>query len=820
MYKYLFLLLTVSYSLAQNTVRGVVKDKNTGEILPFVSVSVNDKEVTQTNIDGFFTVPNSTSVISLYLKGFKFVNYNFKDNGLQTILLEKDPNIKIDYQQLAKQKVHNAVVNLKQNNPQFALPNYAYKQYEKLIVSAPADSISSKIDTVFIKKRGNTVVKLDSTNYKFKRIVAKNHLYQTEKLSNKIHYPTETKEIVEAVQMGGFKKPVYEYLGLQLQTKEVYNKTLKILETNWTNPISKRGLRKYNYYLIQNDTIESRPVYKIYFSPKNKNQERLRGWFYLDQSTFAIVQMMYRIKGVLDITSTHQFSFLENKNIWFPQYSELIIKKGNNKQDIRFLGGIMKFNATDEQERQKNASDFAYLKLTTETIEKDSKPQENNKNLKGIKITIPETALVQKTDFWQRYQLAKNDPKHLKTYISLDSISQAENVENKIRIGKKVLKGYFPFGFFDFDIRQFIKYNNFEGLRLGVGGKTNNKWSKLYSLSGYVAYGLKDEALKYSANVSYKLGKKSASVVQFGYRDEIDELAKISFLTDQVNFKIYDPRPFNITTFYRQRGFSAQAISEIIPKAKLIYKLEQNRVDPLFNYEYYANGRWNTNFNTALATVGFQWKPFSDFMQTPENKIEVGKNFPVFSVQYTQSLAGLLGNTFDFSKLDIKIDYEIPYLSGQRTAFLAQAGYCFGELPLTHSYSVSPNSLNHNNVLRRITFAGKDSFETMYFNEFFSSQYFQFQARHTFNRILFAPKIKPVVSVSTRFVVGKLDQKNYHQGIDFKTLEKGYLESGIEFNKIFYGLGLSTFYRYGPNQLPNFTQNLAIKISFHLDLGI
>ena len=108
----------------------------------------------------------------------------------------------------------------------------------------------------------------------------------------------------------------------------------------------------------------------------------------------------------------------------------------------------------------------------------------------------------------------------------------------------------------------------------------------------------------------------------------------------------------------------------------------------------------------------------------------------------------------------------------------------------------------------------------MYFNEFFSSQYFQFQAKHTFNRVTLAPKIKPIIAIASRFVLGKLDQKNYHQGIDFKTLEKGYLESGIEFNKIFYGLGLSTFYRYGPNQLPNFTQNLAIKISFHLDLGI
>jgi hypothetical protein len=38
-------------------------------------------------------------------------------------------------------------------------------------------------------------------------------------------------------------------------------------------------------------------------------------------------------------------------------------------------------------------------------------------------------------------------------------------------------------------------------------------------------------------------------------------------------------------------------------------------------------------------------------------------------------------------------------------------------------------------------------------------------------------------------------------------------ESGIELNQIFKGLGL-TFYRYGPNQLPKFENNIAVKLSY------
>jgi hypothetical protein len=51
-------------------------------------------------------------------------------------------------------------------------------------------------------------------------------------------------------------------------------------------------------------------------------------------------------------------------------------------------------------------------------------------------------------------------------------------------------------------------------------------------------------------------------------------------------------------------------------------------------------------------------------------------------------------------------------------------------------------------------------------------------------------------------------------------MEKGFYESGFELQNIFKGFGLSTYYRYGPYQLSTFDQNIAIKLSFTLNLGI
>jgi hypothetical protein len=66
---------------------------------------------------------------------------------------------------------------------------------------------------------------------------------------------------------------------------------------------------------------------------------------------------------------------------------------------------------------------------------------------------------------------------------------------------------------------------------------------------------------------------------------------------------------------------------------------------------------------------------------------------------------------------------------------------------------------------------------------------------------------------------GNLEKPEQHLGIEYKTLNKGYFESGIELNQIYSALGLSCFYRYGPYQLPRFEDNLAIKLTFVINLG-
>ena len=93
------------------------------------------------------------------------------------------------------------------------------------------------------------------------------------------------------------------------------------------------------------------------------------------------------------------------------------------------------------------------------------------------------------------------------------------------------------------------------------------------------------------------------------------------------------------------------------------------------------------------------------------SETEIEKRFPKFSFQFTKSFENILDSDFDFSKIDLRITHEIPFLSGQNTSLIFQSGFAFGNVPLTHLYSIAPNNLNRETLFKRITFAGKNSFE-------------------------------------------------------------------------------------------------------------
>lgn len=824
-YFWLFLCFILTNSLvAQTKIKGQIIDFDNAIPIAFASVTYNKTTITA-DWEGKFSleIKDSKLPIKVNYKGYyEKIVYASSTTSLLTIKLITDLNDKkaevfseIEVNNIVKKVIENR----KNNDPVKVLSSFQYKNYEYLQVTANPDSISSKIDTIY-KKRflRKPLMKLDSTNYKFKKVVEKHHLYQTEKV-NLIQYSNKkSKETILATRMAGFEQPLYEYLGLKLVSYSVYENPFEILEIPVQNPISNYGRRLYSYKLIDTVSIQGRKAFRIYFQPKKLNANRLRGLLYIDTETYAISKAYYRIYGVVNINATYTFNYLKEHNIWFPEKRSFKVLKGNNYEDLNILGGTIKFTSSLEDIESKNATDQAYLHIESTPYDIEiNQPVTITKP--NVKIEVPQSSLKKPAEYWNAFAKDTLDKRKLRTYTSIDSLSLSEKIEHKVFLGKKIINGYFPVSIIDVDLRSIVKYNNFEGFRLGLGGVTNDKLSQKYKVAFYGAYGLKDEEIKFGITPSYLVHKNSETWLSASYSDDISEIAQTNFATDSRRFKIYDPRPINISTFYNNKMSSVFVESKVLPKTTSYFAISQSQVKPLFDYTFVNNGISYTDYNITMVQLGFQWNPFSNYMQTPMGKIEMEKRHPKFSIQYTQTIPDVLDNDFEFSKIDFKTYYELPYLSGQKSTILLQTGIAFGDVPITHLYSIVPNNLNRDAILQRITFAGKNSFETMYFNEFFSNKYASLQLKHTFNKIRLGYKINPEFTVVTRMAIGSNNKNNQHLGITYKTMQDGFFESGVECNKLFKGFGLVAFYRYGPNQLANFEDNIAIKVSYYLDLG-
>jgi hypothetical protein len=826
---WLLLLFTFS-GHAQFQWNGLVKDAKTNQPLPFASITSTTGVQTISDIDGKFQLlsPNPISdvtvshlgytpskQISTSNKTFYVVALQEKSNALNEVLIPKE--------NAALQMIRKAIAAKADNNPQQRNNSFSFKSYNKLLITANPDSINGTIDSVFVDKTyGRELVKVDSSNYKFKVIISKQHLFQTEKVSLFQYQNSHLKEVILGTKMAGFKQPIYEIIAFNLQSFSIYEPKYELLETQYKSPIANDATEHYNYKLLDSVAIDGRTTYMVYFkNKKNKIASGLEGLLYIDTNSYAIAKAIMRLKGVLNISGTHEFVYLAKEKIWFPSSKTFQIVKGKNDVDIKVLGGTIQFDDDDEQgfnPRKKEATDISYLISKSYNLDIQYNTAVKIKQ-PTIAIEIQEDAIHQTDAFWETYRKEKLDLRSQRTYTAVDSISIKNGIESKLLFGRKIINGYVPIGVIDFDLRKFVTYNNYEGFRLGVGGITNDRFSKKWKTEGYSAYGTKDVAFKYGLGIGTRINKFSNTWWGISFSDDVIEIAGSSWIVDRRAFKIYDPRPINISTFYHYQTWKTTVETKFIPKTESIWELSNTFVEPKFNYAYNIDGKLFTKYNLTTAMVSLHWNPFSDYMQTPTRRIETEKRYPKFTFQFTKSLPNVGNNDFEFSKIDFKTEYQKNYLNGQKTSLLFEAGYTIGDLPLTHLYNTSPNNLNKETIMRRVTFAGKNSFETMFFNEFFSSKFAYFQFKHSLNRIYLLKKVKPALVFVSRMAWGDMEKPEQHVGIDYKTLREGYFESGIELNQIYNGIGLGGFYRYGANQLAKFQDNISVKISFILNLG-
>jgi len=748
------------------------------------------------------------------------IDYNLQNIGSDIQISEIENN-------KALQIILQTITHKKYNNPEASVGYFNYKAYRKIIISANPNEIDSKIDSVFLRKKSQRIfVRLDSANYKFKRELEKHHLYISEKVSeHNFKKGKKQNEHILALRMAGFKNPVYELLKLNIQDFSVYKKHYTIAGAKYINPIAEKAPKFYVYKILDTVKTANGSSVRVYFEPKNKQSEiGLYGVLSIDETSYAITNFVTAFNGEVRLKATQKFKFFKEDNGWFPVETSVVLSNGNNSKGVQFFNRLIGFDSSQKRKKKYQYSarqhplDVVFLKATTSLFDiQINQPLEIKKS--SSVITIATDANKKEAYFWELYRKEPVTAKDLNTYVLIDSVSRVDNVERKIDVARTLLKGFYPLNFLNLDLGKIINLNNYEGLRIGIGGITNAKLSDKFRIESYVAYGTKDAEFKYKAGAAVRLNRFANTWMGLNFTNDIHESSGIDFIIKGTSFSPFNPRNLNLSHFYKYKTWEAYVAHDIQPNFTAKFNLTAGGYKSTFYYKYISNKKLLSDYHLTLATVAFNYSPNSEYLTSPIGKIRVKNGYPQYTLQLRKSLSHVAQSDFGFTQVNFKVEHQMKPLKKGVTHLLMMGGLTFGETPLSHLYNATPNYTYKNPYRKRITFGGKNSFETMGYNEFISDRYVMFQFKHFLEPFHLSKLFKPHLSFITRFGIGGMRTPMNQVGVQFKTMEKGYLESGLEINRLFKGFGMSAFYRYGAYQLQGWGDNLAVKLTYRLSLG-
>ena len=711
------------------------------------------------------------------------------------------------------------VKNRKLNNPE-KLTSFSYKAYHKMVFTAKstaehqADSVVKGRNSIFIGvssqesqsiKDSSVQVEEDSTEWE-ENFFKSQHLFMMESVTErKYKRPDKNYEKVIGTRVSGLKDPFFAMVATQFQSFSFYKAEINVLDKNYINPISPGSLNKY-FFLIE-DTLYNNDdsVFVISFRPfKGKNFDGLRGVLYINTNKYAIQNVIAEPAdtiGSLSVKIQQKYELIQGK-YWFPTQLNTDIAFNTIMLNDQALVGIGK----------------SYLK--------DIKVEIPMKGVRfsNVVLDIDRKASKQDSTFWEANRVMQLDSLEQKTYQVIDSIGDAEHLDEKLWVLRTLANGYIPWGPINMEIDKFFQYNQFEGFRLGLSLKTNEKVSRWFQLGGYGAYGFRDYHWKYGGSIDFTLYRPSDAHLSIKYQHDVAESAaqesftKSSFYNTDLyrNFLIEKMNYVDILNvelrFHALNNFNWKLGYNYFEKSRTI---ESSILPPAQNPGFGVK----SFFQEAYIETRFAYK--EKIVRNPIYQFSLGTKYPILNIRYTHGRyvnAGDQSVNPDYNRIDAQLtkSFFIRYLG--KSSFTLRGGMINTDknMPWYQLY-------NGRGSYASFYLESPNSFGTMHMNEFLSDRYVSVFYRHDFGTLLFGDKrFVPHPEFISSFIIGSLDANSNYQNIGYKTLEKGYFESGIMLNSIlnsgFTTIGVGFLYRYGPYAYIDEWDNFAFKFSMQFAL--
>ena len=744
---------------AQNvTLSGRVTDSDTGEGLPFCNVYLKGTTAgVSTDVDGYYELKTTVTADSLVASAVGYQSFakvvtqqdqviNFRlesaDFTLSEVVVIAGEN---PANAIVKGIIKNKVVNRVEH-----LDAFQCEIYEK--VELDLDNIDSTLRKRKLFKPFEFIFdNIDSTSDERPFLPT----YLTETIADRYYVKGAPApiDVTRAQRASGVdNQTVIEFIGRIHEEYSVYDNWIYVLEKPFASPFSDQGLFYYEYYIIDSTFIEGQWSYKLKFKPRRKQENTFYGDFWVADTSFAIQRVNMRMSPDVNINLVRRVIIYEEFNWiqkhWLPGKQKMVVDFTTTKNAPGLIGrkttSYAKYQINDDQ---------------TSTI------FESQKSKKHYHSTIQEDEA-----YWADARHEKLSANEAAIYQMIDSIKNVPVYKTYVDVIYTLVSGYKELGLVEIG-PYFSMYNNnpVEGHRVKMGVWTSNNFSTRIRFGGFLAYGFRDERLKFGGDLQLNLSKKPWTIFGMAFSDDVTHNNDNSEEIGEGNL---------FSGFYR-RPITQKLLQ--VKEGKVFYEKFWNdgwsnritflrrRMDPYggiesggggFNYAYLVDPESSTQIDTTISTTEFIFKTRfaydEKFLEGEFFRTSLGTKYPVIEFQYTAGLKNILGGEYNYHKLALAYRHYFFINPIGWLSYKIKVGKVFGDVPflLTEVHAGNETHFYSGNI-----FNGMNNFE------FASDAFISLVMTHHFdgaimNKLPFIRKLKLRSVATMKAVYGTMSANN------------------------------------------------------------
>ncbi len=758
---FLFLLFFVPIlSFGQKTkVEGVVLDGLTGEPMPFVSVHFQDSKIgTLTDDLGHYLIDTyyGTDSLVFYSSGYLKQTVAVKRDEAQEI------NVTLNVQQSDIEEVivvasgewpstilHKKVIANKPINDKEKLESYEYEVYNK--VEMDLNNIGEKFTERGIVRRLDLVMDyLDSTE-DGKSVLP---VILSENVSDFYfkNSPKKKKEVVKATRISGMDNiQLNQFMGDMYLDINIYDNYIQFFNKSFISPVSNSARSFYKFYLEDSTFIDNQWCYKLRFRPKRAGDITFTGEMWIHDTTYAVKSFKADISPGVNINYVqgmyieHNFDMVAPE-VWMLTEEKMIVDlKIARKTEVYGFFGRRHSTRKNFVINEPRPDEFYRSDNTVEMVEgADNRSEEYWAEVRHQPLSQTEEGIDQMID-------------------SLSEVRFFKFLKNMIYF---VSTGYYPVKKIEIgNIYNCFSINPVEGVRTALAIRTSNSFSRKVEFGGRIAYGFKDDRLKYGLTFRANLSKKKRALLSTYYNYDIEQIGQSSTAASVGSTfgTLLRTGPLDKLTFVEKMGIT---LEKDVKKDIVLYGGVEWK-------EYVALGKANyVRFNEATSsydtinslrtseiTLRYRWAKDEEFIAGAFDRTSVRSRFPIIAVQGIFGVKGVLGSDYNYQKLDLFIEHTAPIGFLGRIKYGINAGYIFGTTAYpflkvhegNQSYWLYPNAFNKMNFFEFIS----DRYITGLLENHWDGLFF--------DRIPLVRKAKLRLVTTARFAYGSIDPKHTTQ---------------------------------------------------------